>query len=340
MTKSEIHSGYEFEEGMFSRMRTWVDVAPWIRLFRVMRILASPTHVGLVAIALVIIHVLFGSWPWSVLQGYTVFDLELVGISPLQSAIAEQGLRALMYAVVSLLIWTPVFQFVARAGASLTAQQQLPPARVTAGIVVSRWWKSYLVPLVPLCCILGFSLLLFLVRIPSFVLPFQWVSTLTGWVIGIGSIPLGILGFGALFAVPLGIVAMACEPDPDPIDSTSRGYEYLYRRPLRLLWYLLVSALVITIAARLLGGVAMVSSVAVAEISSLFRLDTTQIAASHLVIAIVLTSWKIALSFGLLGGIYLLARRDTGGQEVEDFWVPPTKPPPPLPELPDEAYQS
>ena len=125
MTNSEIHSGYEFEEGMFSRMRTWVDVAPWIRLFRVMRILASPTHVGLVAIALVINQVLFGSWPWSAFQAYTVFDLETLGISPLQSAIAEQGLWALMYAVVSLLIWTPVFQFVARAGASLTAQQQL-----------------------------------------------------------------------------------------------------------------------------------------------------------------------------------------------------------------------
>ena len=52
------------------------------------------------------------------------------------------------------------------------------------------------------------------------------------------AIPCGVLVFGANFAVPLGWAAMAVEREPDPLDALSRGYEYLYRRPLQLVMYL------------------------------------------------------------------------------------------------------
>ena len=48
------------------------------------------------------------------------------------------------------------------------------------------------------------------------------------------ALPCGILAFGANVAVPLSWAALTNERDPDPLDSLSRGYEYLFRRPLRL----------------------------------------------------------------------------------------------------------
>jgi hypothetical protein len=50
--------------------------------------------------------------------------------------------------------------------------------------------------------------------------------------------------------------------------------------------------------------------------------------------------WQITLLGAWLGGAYLLLRHDTGGQEIEDLWRPPSTPPAELPELPEQAYRS
>lgn len=321
-------------------MRSWEDLAPWIRLTRVLRLLASPIHIGLVAIAWgltlqMIAYAVEGELPVPKLVQWQTpleFLTRLVRSS-------GGGPTSLLLGLI-LLVWTPVIQFSARAGAALTAGKPLPVHKATRQLVQSRIWKSYLVPIVPCLCILAFAVLVFLVRVPSLVVDVPAISMVTGWLIGIGSIPIGVLGFGALFAIPLGLVAMASEPDPDPIDSLSRGYEYLYRRPLAVIWYLIVCAALIYLTSVLVGGIVAAASLAASAIVLSIAGNEAQLFAAENALEIIFNAWIMTFAFGLLGGVYLLLRGDAGGQDIDDFWTPPGPPAKPLPELPQQAYQS
>lgn len=340
MNKSELHAGYEFEDGMFSRMRSWVDVASWVRLGRVPRILASPINVGLVVLACAVTESIVSLFvdialcpPWNgTSQSYAVVptdQIESLGL-----------LRTILLFALLVCLWTPVIQFVGRGGAALAAGQTLPAAGETMRLVGSRLWKSYLVPLIPWICVAAFAVALLVIRLPSLALDASWLAVVTGGILGVAVIPVGVLAFGALFAIPLGLTAMVCEPDPDPIDSLSRGYEYLFRRPLSLVWYLAIACLLILCARLMLGGVGWASSLIANAIVSVGPTDNLQIVAAIKVIETIIAAWQITLFLGLLGGIYLLLRSDAGGQEAEDFWSPPTGPSQPLPELPMEAFES
>lgn len=339
MNKSEIHAGYEFEEGMFSRMRSWVDVAPWVRLIRVLRLLASPTYVGLVAIAAGVTQAVM-TFGLGVPLPASSSDLELIGDTLLELASRDGSAWTAFYLVAAFLLWTPILQIVARAGAALTVGKNLPAQAVGRKIMWSRLWQSYLIPVVPIGCMLMFAVVVWLARVPGLIVDNEALQKLIGWIIGIGAIPIGVLGFGALFAIPVGLIAMVVEPDPDPIDSLSRGYEYLYRRPLSMMWYLAVAGLLIYLAGLLLGGVAWASCLAVTAIASVLSPDAIELQSAFDAIETILIAWKIAFSFGLLGGVYLLLRHDAGGQEVEDFWTPNQPAGESLPELPKEALQS
>jgi hypothetical protein len=53
---------------------------------------------------------------------------------------------------------------------------------------------------------------------------------------------------------------------------------------------------------------------------------------SYLPVVVFLTA-----AWSLLGGVYLLLRYDTGGQEVEDLWQAGPPPEPPLPSIPKQS---
>ncbi|MCO8124308.1 hypothetical protein NHH03_21385 [Stieleria sp. TO1_6] len=340
MNDSEIHSGYEFEDGMFSRMRSWVDVAPWIRLGRVCRILASPSNVGLVFLGVILTVMVLG-WGLGVFAQRARLTPLMTDMQQLAGLVIGQSVLKSLFAVGFLvLLWTPIVQFVCRSGASLTAGMTLPDNRSSGQIVRTRCWWSYLVPIVPWLCLLTFALLLFLVRIPSLLVNVPLLSILSGGCIGLLAIPAGVLGFGALFAIPLGLAAMVNEPDPDPIDSLSRGYEYLFRRPLSVVWYGLVSGVLIYLSGYLLGGVCAMALLVVGLIGGVGGADPRLIASAATVVGWLLTAWQLTFAFGLLGGVYLLLRRDAGGQEVEDLWLPPQPATKPLPSLPKQAFDS
>ena len=110
---------------------------------------------------------------------------------------------------------------------------------------------------------------------------------------------------------------------PDGIDSLSRGYEYLLRRPLHLIGYVLVAGVLLSLAKVLLDGVGWSSVVVVSTVGTVFRPDTLFVQTSIACILLVVWSWLVTLAFGLVGGIYLLLRYDANGQDVEDFWQPP-----------------
>ena len=336
----EIHAGYKFEEGMFARLRSWVEVAPWIRLARVLRILASPLYVGLVAIALALTVTIFSGLFQKYRGPSSFWQFDSFADQAVQIRVTGGILQLVFFVLFLWLVWIPVIQTVCRGGAALTSGKSLPSAGSSLRLVVSRVWKSYLVPMIPLMCVLTFAFFVFLIRIPSLVLNVQWISMVTGWAIGIASIPIGILGFGALFAIPFGVAAMVNEPAPDPIDSLSRGYEYLFRRPLSLIWYFAVSVVLIFLSGYMFSGVGWATSLVVAAITSAARLDEVQRESAFVVIRLIVSAWQLTLAFGLLGGVYLLLRRDACGQEAEDLWEPPKGPSEPLPSLPREAKES
>lgn len=340
---------------MFSRFRSWVDVAPWVRLARVLRILASPTHVGMVAVAISLTYALF--WLIDYPPHLKVFSgSDVSSMTDMQEFVAFTQ-RSPLYVWTSLhlesrglsirgpwdfaaltalaFLWLPVIQSNMRAGAVLTTGQRLPSS--TFRLSISRYWKSCLVLVLPWICAVMLGLLLLGLRVPSLLLDMPFVSVGTGWLLGILSLPIGVLAFGAIFAIPLGCAAIVNEPDPDPIDSLSRGYEYLMRRPLSLLWYLFLAFWLISLLGLALSGVTEASRESLDLIGGA---DTRLIHAGRSALQVCLTAWKITLASGLLGGIYLLLRHDAGGQEIEDLWSPPKHPTPPLAKLPEQAFDS
>lgn len=336
--EEQIHAGYEFESGMFARARSWTDLAPWIALIRVLRLLASPFAVASVALAWIVCRVLFLSlielngrqFPTDPYRVFWLVFYQLRALTPLTLA----GFLSVVFVV-----WIPVAALMARQGAALTAGCNLPPFGQTVGLLAARWWRCYLIPLVPVACVLVFGVLLFLLRLPSLLLGVELVSTLTGWLMGVLVIPAGLLGFGALVAIPIAIAAVMNEPDADPIDSLSRGYEYLFRRPMHLLWYVLLCLSMGYLVRLLFEGVASASGWIVTGVASVWRPDEALTDAALFVVNAIWAGFQITLQLGLVGGVYLLLRRDAGGQHVEDLWNPEPEPVESLPELPEKAYE-
>lgn len=337
MDDPEIHAGYEFEAGMFSRVRCWVDLFPWLRLLRVPRILASPAYVALASTAWAVSSAWIGYFSAGPQLGR--ITAKVSGMGPTEATLWSL-VETLFVGLVLLLLWAPVIQIIGRAGAGLVADQGLLGFGTSLRITRSRWFKSGLLPLIPLAGALALMIPIWIMRLPSGLLQWDWLATLTGLVVGVAAIPIGVLCFGALFATPLGLIAMVSEPDPDPIDSLSRGYEYLFRRPLHLAWYLVIGGGLLWLARYLLGGVTTAAKLVSGTLSSAVAANARESLVAASVIDCILYGWLITLAIALAGGAYLLLRYDAGGQEVEDLWQPVGPAEPDLPTLPEEAYRS
>ncbi|MEO1528003.1 MAG: hypothetical protein AAFX06_21435 [Planctomycetota bacterium] len=341
--EEQIHTGYEYESGMFARARNWVDLAPWVALLRVLRLIASPT-----AVALATVGWLITRWAFvTLVEINSPTDFPEVGPNAypsafvfFTSAVVGIELRDLVwFVIVALVVWIPIAALLTRQGAALTAGRTLPDLGQSVELLAARWWRCYLIPLVLTLCVVTFWLLLLVVRVPSMLLSIGPVSTATGWLMGVLVIPAGLLAFGALVAIPLAVAAMMVEQDPDPIDSLSRGYEYLLRRPLNLLWYTLICVAIGWAFQTVFTGVETTSDLLVRGVASVSQPDPTLADSASFVVSSIWIGAQITLQLGLLGGVYLLLRRDAGGQHVEEFWTPKPKPVESLPELPEKAYE-
>lgn len=225
----------------------------------------------------------------------------------------------------SLLLWLLPAAVVARAGACYVAGR---PQSLTLHVrtVVSRW-KALLGLL---AILLGATLLLLggltligtLGRLASGGAG-EWLAMAAAIVALPLAILTGLFTAGAVIALPLALVAVVIEKQHDAFDSLSRGYEYLFRRPIHLAFYVVGSAALLVVigiaanaiafAARTLGGAALafgsggdLSSRAMAGCLSSFPS------------AIVVTA-----ALGLIGAIYLLMRQAANDQEIEDIAVSP-----------------
>ncbi len=325
---------------------------PWLRLIRTLRVAGSPSLILLVAVT-------FAAWrPVSVAiigvaaasteaaDPYSSSPANAVRLQPLATSntLASQvqqmipssvldllarrdadgkwwrGLAAIAW---SLLLWSPTVLLLVRQGALLTAGRPMVGLRTGFVTGLHQTPVAWLIASVPLACVLALSLaILFSGWISGLVGDTTWIELPLTLLVVIAAIPCGILAFGANIAVPLGWAAVANERDPDALDSLSRGYEYLLRRPLQLALYALVSLIMLSIIAALATAIS--GSAAVTSIAFLRLAGATETLSERVTDVLRFFPFVVTLTlfWSLVGGVYLLLRFDAGGQEVEDLWMP------------------
>ena len=351
-----VHTGHDVEGGMLARVREWVDLLPWLRLLRVVRVAGSPPLLVLVAITLSVWNsgmaglsrfgtegvairdadndpavatssrILLPSFLAVFQRNASSFDVAPVGsaapiglAAPIGSAAAwQRQLAALLW---SILLWTPAALVLVRQGALLCAGRDLGGVVSVGRQAVRRSPAAWLVTLFPLLGVLV---------IGSIFLAAGWLERVAGdlgWFelpVAIGlllfAIPCGVIATGAIAAIPLGWSAIANERDPDPIDALSRGYEYLYRRPIQVALYALISLVPLLVIDGLSRAIAISAGYIcrgmIGDPASSLAIRMTGLLASFPQVV------SLTLAWALVGGIYLLLREDAGGQEPEDLWQP------------------
>ena len=346
---------------MFSRVRQWNDLLPWIRLAKTLRLAGSPPLLLFVGTAC-LMHTLLASYgatyslprpafaseiSWAIAD-IPLFPTQLIRpIYPwwfqvVDGVKSDPWYETVLRISVSVLLWAPVALCLIRQGALLSIGRTLSPLASTLPLSIQRCPRSWIAAIVPSICVM----ILAAFAIPAAWLASQlpawdWLQSGCGLIIAAIAIPCGVLGFGQFAAIPLGWAAMICEPQPDPLDSLSRGYEYLFRRPIQLLFYALVSIAVIVVAHLIALWVIEFGSSAVGAVVGLVVSTDSQDLPTFVEACFGLLRHfplvvDITLAWGCVGGVYLLLRRDAGNQELEDIWLPTPKPIVPLPELPKD----
>ena len=337
------HAGYRLEGGLLGRVRQWVDLFGPLRLVRVLRISVSPVCLFVVVAAYLAWQIGFVTFlrPREFWRGfaYPLHDsLATVGFSVNPTSI-WMGLNrnhpwsTFWLIAWSMLIWTPVALFLARQGGLLTADRTME----TSGDLVKRSLRrtplAWIASIVPTLCSAAIGLMLILLflllRLVGGIAFLEWPLAI---VIAVAAIPIGLLLFGSFVATPLAIASIANEQQADPLDSLSRGYESLYRRPLQLIFSVLTALILVAVVWVIASGVAGLASASVAVLAGIVGVDPAQQSLVQICIfelpnIVSLTTW-----LAMIGGIYLLARYDTGGQEVEDLWIPEKPAQSPMPQ--------
>ena len=252
----DLHAGYTPEEGVLSRVREWTDVFGWLRLVRVLRFAGSPTALAIVALTLAVWMLGSSLFGWRTMVHGTIDFADAGGLNSVlgsylvatpsslldRASYADGFWTILMLVVWSVLLWTPVALFLMRQGALLTAGRNLDDAKSVMRLAILRTPGGWLIAIMPLACGLAIGLLIMALGFVSRIsMGMQWIEFVFAVAVTIVAVLGGILLFGANFAVPLGLAALINEPQPDAIDSLSRGYEYVYRRPLQLAMYIAIS---------------------------------------------------------------------------------------------------
>ncbi len=317
------------EKRLLDGVRTWVDVFPWVRLVRVCRIAGGPVW---------ILHTLIVSLVWvlgiSALGGRVATGSTAWGVVPIRalpvatSAMPSDAWSALPlsgFGVVlnwqmvlwTVLVWIPTIMALLRVGALLTAGWDMPSYITTFRAVGRRLRGAAVIVLLPTVVAAFFGLTAWLVTWLAVVVGGSsehatWATWLSLPIVLPATLIAGLLIFAGKFAVPLGLTASMIEPDADPIDALSRGYEYTLRRLPQLVLLMIVATLI-----------AMAVVLAWAGLSLAARGIATAIGPANppllYCLAILPSVIAVMLLWSMIGGIYLLLRQSAGGQEVEDL---------------------
>lgn len=185
------------------------------------------------------------------------------------------------------------------------------PVLIFATAVVTFWLIGKLELALP-----GGQLLLLALKVIA--LPFMLVA--------------GVMTAAAFFAVPLAWAAIVIEEDGSSFSAISRGYEYVLRRPLHLIFLILLAAAtlhVVYLIADFAGHFALWSAT--------FGLGRPADAANEPLLNSLIKNFAkvVALTafWCVVSWCYLLLRRSANNQELEDVWEPVRGPTEPLPKL-------
>ena len=343
---NEVFEGNRLETGVLQRARQWRDAIPALVLIDALRVAGSPLHVGCIWLTLALqgwlVSLAFITPPAIAPPvEFSAASESVTGVDPRawMQSLAELGLvRGGGLLGASLLLWLLPAAIVARAGACYVAGRP-QSFSVHVRTVASRWGSLlglFAIPLAAMLLLLGGMMLIgTLGRLPLGSLnggslnggSLSGTGAWLGAVAVVLALPLailtGLLLAGSIAALPLGMVAVVIEKQHDAFDSVSRGYEYVFRRPIQLAFYLVCSAgllFVIGIAARAIAYAAAACGEASLAIGSggeaLPRMLGTCL--SSFSSAIVVTA-----AWGSVGAIYLLMRQAANDQEIEDIAVSP-----------------
>ncbi len=150
----------------------------------------------------------------------------------------------------------------------------------------------------------------------------RWNLTLADWA-SVLAIPLllasGVLTIGAWLAIPLAWASILTEPICDTFDALSRGYEYVFRRPLHLLIYALAATL-LHWAMYLIVSFACIAGQQIAM--ALYQRGASggsQPDRANRILDAIPEVYSILMMWALIGALYLLLRHDANEQEIEDI---------------------
>ncbi len=323
---SESFSGHDIETGLLQRVRSWRELLPPLGLLPALRVAGSPLHVAMWCGWLIAVQaclVATGVIPqatWNMSD--SIWAADGMAWSDIASRLSDftAGQWAMLTVIELLSIFPAAVTM--RAGALYAAGREGEGFTDTVRLTLARWKTLLQVTLLPWVCILGLSLPLFLpavaTRVPTVG---RGIAELLGLLTSPLLILIGLLGTGALVAIPLALASVAVEKRDDGFDALSRGYEYFFRRPVQTVVYgfcsgllmVLVGAIAILVSLAALGTARAVMSVASepAEMLVIWEgLFTT------LPLAALVTT-KTALC----GAMYLLLRYDANAQDIEQLAV-------------------
>ncbi|TWU35129.1 hypothetical protein [Novipirellula artificiosorum] len=350
-----VHTGHDLEVGILSRVREWVDLFGWLRLVRTLRFAGSPTMVSLSVLTLMVwwlgpycvsherlqLAAIDGS-ATSLMHASNDSLTQLTGYfrginatTLFHPGLADRSLLACGGSILwTLLVWAPAALVFARQGALLTAGRSMMPIAEASRMAVKRSPSAWIAALVPFACVLMMAVMIFAVAWGTRLAPESLAVQIPGAIfIALLSIPCGLLAFGANVAVPLAWSALSNEKDPDSLDSLSRGYEYLYRRPLHLLIHLAVAWVLLMVVALLATTVALTAALISWTVLDLAAAPAELSGWVGQILSILPIASCFAFAWALIGGVYLLMRHEAGGQQVEDLWIPDPKAAAELPQL-------
>jgi hypothetical protein len=321
---SENFKGHDPESGLLQRARTWRDVLPQLVMLNSLRVAGSPLFVGLWLIVATIDFALLSA-------GQVVLPAQLrEGLLGIASGPASKVAEALNdwsplkmgLLLVAILIALIPMALTMRAGAIYAAGRE--GESVTAGVkfVAARFLTLLTVFALPIVCSVG---LLVPIAANALVERVPGVGTALSELVAVVTVPfailLGLIAAGTAIAIPLGWAAVAIEKRNDAFDALSRGYEYLYRRPVQCFLGIVLNVLLTSLVSAIAFAVATASSLGCSLVYRLFSGEqqlpvVMQIALGNLPVAVAFAAW-----FANLGALYLLLRQFANQQEIEDIAV-------------------
>lgn len=356
---TEVSPDLRPESGFLLRLRTWRDALPWLALVDCLRPATSVVNLTLIGITFWLsigLTYLLG-WALSVPVGvpWAAFAPPRIGSDwwaapqlvdawwwlagpTLQIADGGPWTRLLMLVVhqgLLLAVWAIPAAYLMRQCALSMAGRLLMGTGEGLRLAASRFFPLILAALLPGLTVgliwIYFVISGLLARIPEAGEGIAGIMQLLGLPLAIIA---GLLGFGGLFAVPLAWAAVATEQEGSGFDGISRGYEYVLRRPLQLVFYGLLAAAITYGLSLLARGVTLATWLV---IDFGYQIGSGSDDAPPRFVAAVVASLPtiivLTLFWAFVAGLYLLLRRSANHQEIEDVWETPRPKPEPLPEL-------